>query len=168
LFLATLPDAESAERIHRLAKVLKRAHRLSGKLIVPERLHVSLFSLSGLADRQVYAACEAARELRTGPFDVSFDRTASFRGKTNRPFVLLGEDGLHRLKSFRRTLGAALARRGLRRLANTNFTPHVTLLYDARDVDEYPVLPILWTVREFVLIHSMKEHDCRMRWSLQA
>ena len=169
LFLAIRPDAETAERIHRLANVLKRAHRLSGKPIAPDRLHVSLFSLTGLPDRQLYAACEAASELRTAPFGVSFDRTASFRGRAgNRPFVLLGERDLHRLESFRRALGAALAYRGLRRLANTSFTPHVTLLYDARGVDEYPVLPVIWTVKEFVLICSMRGHDCRMRWSLQA
>lgn len=169
MFLAIRPDAETAERIYRLANVLKRAHSFSGKPIAPDRPHVSLFSLTGLPDRQLYAACEAAAELRTAPFGVSFDRTASFRGRAgNRPFVLLGEGGLSRLESFRQALGAALAHRGLRRLANTSFTPHVTLLYDARGVDEYPALPVIWTVKEFVLIHSMRGHDCRMRWSLQA
>jgi RNA 2',3'-cyclic 3'-phosphodiesterase len=168
-FLAIVPDPATAERIHRLACVLKRAHRFSGRLIAPERLHISLFSLSGLADRQLCAACEAATELRTEPFAVAFDRTASFRGRQgNRPFVLLGESGLRRLESFRRTLGAALTRRGLRRAANTNFTPHVTLLYDARSADEYPVEPILWTVTEFVLIRSMRGHEYVARWPLQA
>ncbi|WP_410733918.1 2'-5' RNA ligase family protein [Bradyrhizobium sp. sBnM-33] len=123
LFLAALPDAGTAERIHRLAGVLKRAHCLNGKLIAPDRLHVSLFSLGGLPDRQLCAAREAATELRTEPFEVSFDRTASFRGRPgNRPFVLIGEKGLCRLQSFRQMLGVAMARRGLRRLANTNFT----------------------------------------------
>jgi 2'-5' RNA ligase len=169
LFLAILPDPVTAERIHRLAGVLKRAHRLDGRLIAADRLHVSLFSLSGLPDRQICAACEAAAALRCEPFEVSFDRTASFRGRSgNRPFVLIGENGLRRLEAFRRMIGAALLRSGLRRLANTNFTPHVTLLYDPRSVDEYPVQPILWTVTEFVLIHSMRGHDYRMRWSLHA
>jgi len=169
LFLATLPDPATAERIHRLAGVLKRAHRFDGRLIAADRLHVSLFSLTGLPDRQICAACEAAAVLRCEPFEVSFDRTASFRGRIgNRPFVLIGENGLRRLEAFRGTLGAALLRSGLRRLANTNFMPHVTLLYDARGVDEYPIQPILWTVTEFVLIHSMRGHDYRMRWSLRA
>jgi RNA 2',3'-cyclic 3'-phosphodiesterase len=169
LFLATIPDAAVAERIHRLAGVLKRAHRFNGKLIAPDRLHVSLFSLSGLPERQLCAAREAATELRTEPFEVSFDRTVSFRGRSdNRPFVLIGEDGLRRLKSFRQMLGAALTRRGLRRAANTNFTPHVTLLYDARSVDEHPIQPIFWTVTEFALIQSMRGHDHLARWPLQA
>jgi 2'-5' RNA ligase len=169
LFLATLPDTATAERIHRIAGVLKRAHKFDGKLTAPERLHVSLFFLGGLADRHIRAACEAAAELRTEPFEVSFDRTASFRGSAgNRPFVLVGESGLRRLEQFRWMLGAALTRSGLRRVANTNFAPHVTLLYDARSVDEHPVQPIVWTVTEFVLICSQKGHDYLERWPLQA
>ncbi|MCA6113370.1 2'-5' RNA ligase family protein [Bradyrhizobium sp. WSM 1738] len=169
LFLAILPDAATAERIHRLASVLKRAHRFNGKLIAPDRLHVSLFSLTGLPDRQIYAACEAATELRTEPFDVSFDRTTSFRGGPgNRPFVLIGEQGLRRLQSFRQLLAVALTRTGLRRLADANFTPHVTLLYDARSVDGYPVEPVDWTVAEFVLVHSLKGHQHLARWCLRS
>ena len=169
LFLAAVPDADTAERIHRLAGVLKRAHHLDGKLIAPERLHISLFFLGVLPERIIHAACGAAADVRAAQFEVSFDRTASFRGRTgNRPFVLIGENGLGRLLSFRRVLGAALTRRGLRRVANTNFMPHVTLLYDARSVEEHPIWPIFWTVTEFVLIHSMKGHDCLVRWPLQA
>jgi 2'-5' RNA ligase len=169
LFLATVPDAATAERIHRLANALKHAHRLNGKLIAPERLHISLFFLGDMSERFVGAANEAAMQVRTEPFEVSFDRTASFRGRPgNRPFVLIGESGLRRLESFRRMLGAALTRSGLKRVANTNFTPHVTLLYDARSVDEHPIQPIFWTVTEFVLIRSMKGHACHGRWPLRA
>ena len=169
LFLATLPDAATAERIHRLGSVLKRAHRFDGKLIASDRLHVSLFSLSGLPDHQIRAACDAATDFRMEPFEVSFDRTTSFRGGAgNRPFVLIGETGLRRLQSFRQMLAAALTRRGLRRPASSNFTPHVTLLYDARGVDEYPVEPVAWTVAEFVLVHSLKGHQYLARWRLRA
>lgn len=169
LFLAAVPDAGTAKRIDRLACALKRAHGFDGKLIAPEQLHISLFFLGGLPERHIHTACEAATDVRAAPFEVSFDRTASFRGRSgNRPFVLIGEDGLGRLQSFRRMLGAALARRGLRRVANAGSTPHVTLLYDARSVEEHPIEPIFWTVTEFVLIHSMKGHNHLARWSLQA
>jgi len=169
LFLAAVPNAGTAERIHRLAGVLRRAHKFDGKLIPPECLHISLFFLGGLLERHIHAACEAAADVRAERFGVWFDRTVSFRGRSgNRPFVLIGDDGLGRLQSFRRMLGAALTRRGLRRVANTHFTPHVTLLYDARSVDEHPIEPIFWTVTEFVLIHSKKGHDYLARWSLQA
>jgi len=81
LFLAAVPDAGTAERIHQLASMLKRAHRFDGKLIAPERLHISLFALGGLPEGQLCAAWEAAMDVRTEPFQVSFDRTASFRGR---------------------------------------------------------------------------------------
>ncbi|UPJ54228.1 RNA 2',3'-cyclic phosphodiesterase [Bradyrhizobium sp. 200] len=169
IFLAIVPDAGTVERIHRLASALKRAHKFDGKLIAPERLHISLFFLGDVSERFIRAASEAAMQVQTEPFEVSFDRTASFRGRPgNRPFVLIGENGLRRLESFRRMLGAALTRSGLRRAANTNFTPHVTLLYDARGVDEHPVQPIFWTVTEFVLIRSMKGHEYLGRWPLRA
>lgn len=106
-------------------------------------------------------------EVRTAPFEVAFDRAASFRGRPgNRPFVLVGEKGLHALQSFRETFCASLARRGMRRLATMKFTPHVTLLYDARDVEEYPIEPIGWTVKEFVLIRSSNGHEHLVRWPL--
>src|ERR1700681_1957441 len=82
LFLAAVPDADTAARIYRLAEVLKRAHKFGGKLIESERLHVSLFFLSGMSEHTVRMACEAATDARGQPFDVLFDRSASFRGRS--------------------------------------------------------------------------------------
>lgn len=140
LFLAALPDANTSARIFSLAGVLKRAHGFSGRLIAPERLHVSLFFLGGLPDDMDGADRDVAGEVRVAPFEVCFDRTASFRGRPgSRPFVLIGDEGVRRLKLFRQELGLGLAREGLRGLANKNFEPHVTLLYDPRGVEEYPL-----------------------------
>jgi 2'-5' RNA ligase len=168
LFLAAVPDADTARRIYRLAVALKRAHGFDGKIIEPERLHVSIFFLGELPEPAVRIACEAAAEVRTSPFDVLFDRSVTFRGKPrNQPFVLTGDDGLERLKSFRRTLGLAMASNGLRFLAKKDFTPHITLMYAEHDVEEHPIEPIGWTVNEFVLIHSMHGHVHLGRWPLQ-
>lgn len=169
LFFAVVPDAVAAARISRLAHVLKHAHQFYGKVIEPERLHVSLFFLGELSEQIVQVAREAAAEVRVPPFEVLFDRSASFRGRPgNRPLVLIGDDGLDRLKSFRRTLGIALARKGLRYLARKDFTPHVTLLYADRNVEEHPIEPIGWTVSEFVLVHSMHGHVHLARWPLRS
>jgi RNA 2',3'-cyclic 3'-phosphodiesterase len=163
-----LPDATTAARIHRLAGLLKRAHNLSGRLITPERLHVSLFFLGGLQEQLVHSVCEAAERVRFSPFEVSFDRTASFRGRAgSRPFVLIGGDGTDQLRSFRQTLAVELTRLGLKRRAKTNFEPHVTLAYDDRSVEEYPVAqPISWIVNELVLIHSLNGYRRLARWPL--
>jgi RNA 2',3'-cyclic 3'-phosphodiesterase len=167
LFFAVVPDADASARIFQLAGALKRAHKFPGKLIAPERLHVSLFFLGEIDEQLVRIASDAAAEVRALPFDIWLDRSASFRGRPgNRAFVLIGEDGVQELRSFRRTLGAALAKRGLKRLAKRDFTPHVTLLYAERRVEEYPIEPIRWTVNEFVLVHSIGGHRHIARWPL--
>jgi 2'-5' RNA ligase len=166
LFLAATPDADTAARIFRLATVLKRAHRFDGELIAPQRLHVSLFFL-GVPEDIVRMAYEAAAEIPVSPFEISFDRYASFRGKPgSHPLVLVGDEGLEQLRSFRRTLGIAMAKSGLKHFAKKDFVPHVTLVYADRGVEEHPIEPIRWTVNEIVLIHSLRGHIHLGRWSL--
>jgi RNA 2',3'-cyclic 3'-phosphodiesterase len=169
LFLAILPDAETSARIYRMAEILKTAHAFRGQLTARERLHVTLFSLGGLPEQLVEKACEAVGEVREEPFEICFDRTMSFRGQPgSRPFVLAGDEGLSRLKSLRRSLSAAFARKDcLRHLGRRDFTPHVTLLFDDRAVEERPIGPIAWTVRKLVLIHSMNGHRHLAQWSLR-
>jgi RNA 2',3'-cyclic 3'-phosphodiesterase len=168
LFLAALPDADASKRIHRLAQVLKKAHRFSGRPIDPWHLHVSLFFLGEPCADVVRIASEAAAEVRVEPFEIWFDRSASFQGRPgNWPFVLVGDEGAVELRALRRVLGAALARRGMKRLARREFTPHVTMLYADRRVEEYPIEPIRWMVNEFVLVHSDIGHRHLARWPLR-
>lgn len=169
LFLAALPDAAAALRISRLAASLKCAHRLSGELIALDRLHVSLFFLGRLSGDVSCVSRTEHGELPIAPFEVRFDRTASFRGRLgNRPFVLIGGDGVDQLRSFRRRLGGWLASNGFKQLAKSNFEPHVTLLYDSCNVDEYPLAqPICWTVKEMVLIQSRRGHTHLAKWRLR-
>ncbi len=173
VFLAVIPDARAAAKIHRLAGILKRAHGFAAQPIEPDRLHATLFFLGALSARAVRIVSEAAREVPTPPFEVSFDRTISFRRKSGghesggHPFVLAGGDGLNRLKSFQQRLGVALTTKGLRRLAGKDFTPHVTLMYGERCVDEYPIEPVCWTVSEFLLIHSLAGHTRLARWKFE-
>ena len=167
LFFAIVPDADTAARIYHVAQVLKRAHKFDGSIIDPRHLHISLFFLGEPSEQIVRTICEAAAQVRVPPFELWFDRSGSFRGRPgNRPFVLVGERGLDRLRSFRRTLGVALAEKGLRSLAKREFTPHVTLLYAERAVEEHPIAPISWTANEFVLIHSTHGHVHLARWPL--
>jgi 2'-5' RNA ligase len=124
--------------------------------------------LSGLSEVDVEKAHGAIDDVRFAPFEVAFDRTMSFRDRPgSRPFVLAGDDGLRQLKWFRRSLAAAMIKRGLTHFGRTEFTPHVTLLFADRAVEENPAWPIGWTVRDLVLIHSMKGHRHLARWPLR-
>ncbi|MGC1174635.1 2'-5' RNA ligase family protein [Polaromonas sp.] len=175
LFFAIFPDAGAAAQIARLAQQLREEHGLRGKPLKTERLHVTLHHLgdyAGLPQDLVEVACAAAASLAAAPFDVTFDRAASFStAPRNRPFVLRGGDGVASLIAFQQTLGDALKKTVLGRWAKPAYTPHVTLLYDDRSVPEQAVPAISWTASEFVLIHSLIGQTLHMplaRWSLRA
>jgi 2'-5' RNA ligase len=176
LLFLTYPDVETAGRIVQRVPDLRTAHGLTGRPIAPDRLHITLNHLgdhAGLPQDMVVLARHAAETLATQPFEVAFDRAVSFEGRPgNRPFVLRGGDGLAALIAFQQTLAQAMIRTGSRigKWAETNFTPHVTLLYDGRSVAEQAIKPIGWTVSEFALVHSLvgqTRHVVLGRWPLQ-
>jgi 2'-5' RNA ligase len=175
LFFAIYPDAAAAAQIARLAQQLRAEHGLQGKPLKPERFHVTLHHLgdyAGLPQDLVAAACGAAAGVAAAPFDITFDRAASFTSAPrNRPFVLRGDGGLAALVAFQQSLGEALKKTVLGRWTKPGFTPHVTLLYDDRSIPEQAVPPVAWTAHEFVLVHSLigqTLHVPLARWPLHA
>jgi 2'-5' RNA ligase len=172
IFFACLPDEKTAARIYALAEALKAEHGLTGNLILPDHLHVTLFHLgdwAALPEEVVRLAKEAAGQVAAAPFDVTFKRAESFRNRTGiYPFVLTGDaaqwHGLHA------ALGAALKRAGLGGATQGDFQPHVTLVYDKIRIKPFAVGPVSWTAREFVLVHSRlgkTEHIHLGRWPLR-
>lgn len=174
LFFAIFPDAAAAARIAQLAQRLRSEHGLKAKPLAAERFHITLHHLgdyTGLPQRVVAEAMRAAAAVAMPQFELTFDRALSFRGKPgNRPFVLRGCDGLVTLAAFHRVLVAALYKAGLAGGGEKSpYTPHVTLLYDDALVSERPVETVTWTVREFVLVHSLlgrTVHVPLARWPL--
>ena len=161
IFLALLPDAGTAARIHALAEELKARHGFTANLIQPEHLHVTLFHLgdwAALPDMVVEAAKTAAGSVEAKPFEVVFDTARSFRNSTGvYPFVLTGPEHGSPLHHFHRMLGAALKKAGLGAAVHEeDFTPHVTLTYDELKVNPAKLAaPMVWTVRDFALVHSV-------------
>ena len=173
LFFAIFPDADAAARIARLAQQLRGEHGLHGTPLKPERFHVTLHHLgdyAGLPPHIIAMAGEAAAAVVTPPFEVAFDRAASFSSAPrNRPFVLRGGAGVAALTAFQQALGMAMGKVGLERWAKPVYTPHVTLLYDGRSVAEQAIAPIRWTAHEFVLVQSLigqSRHVPLARWPL--
>lgn len=173
LFLAALPDATAARRIDRLARQLCEEHGLSGAPLGSARYHVTLLFLGDQvpAEAQRVADAVGARMAAVArpPFGVVLDHVASFRRRGGKaPLVLLGSDGVDGLIDLHEALLAALAGPDFAP-PTTPFTPHLTLLYDAKRVAEQRIDPIDWTVREFALVHSAigaGVHTVLRRWTL--
>jgi RNA 2',3'-cyclic 3'-phosphodiesterase len=158
LFLATLPPPDIGARIDGLGDVVIPARRLKGRRIARERLHSTLapfreqpFSLGEMVGR----AKAAATRVRARPFSVRFEWTQSFRhGGSRHPFVLSGGDGLAPLRAFQRQLADTLYQTGID--VEFDATPHVTLVWADACVEEAPIAPLEWTVRDFTLIASLQ------------
>ncbi|MGI8841889.1 MAG: 2'-5' RNA ligase family protein [Caulobacteraceae bacterium] len=174
LLFVILPDADAAAQIAGLAREKRGEHRLRGRPLAAERLHITLHHLGdydGLPRDRVAAARRAAETVFMPTFDIVLDRTASFsHGERNRPFVLLGSDGVAALMAFQHALGGSMTRAGLGRWVKSQFTPHVTMLYDDQNVEEQTVEPVSWTAREFFLVHSQlgqTRHIVLGQWPLR-
>ncbi|CAM5466089.1 hypothetical protein [Rhodanobacter lindaniclasticus] len=112
----------------------------------------------------VDAATRAAARMRAAPFEVMFDRVASFDGRRDKlPFVLRSMAATQPCVPFVPTSAHGFVEEAIRLLEATGFEPHVTLAYDARKVAIGPVAPVVWRVEEFVLIHSLLGQTRRLR-----
>jgi 2'-5' RNA ligase len=175
LFFGIFLDPGTAARVVQMLHRLCDDYGLRGRPLAADRLHITLNHLgdhTGVPQSIVAAAREAAANISDSSFDVTFDRVMSFkRGGDKRPFVLCGEgEGIAALMAFQQSLAMAMRKAGLGRWVGTRFKPHMTLLYDDRLVGEQIVEPISWTVREFVLVHSLlrqTRHIPLGRWPLR-
>lgn len=171
IFLAALPDAATAKRIHSLAEKWKTEHGLTGNLILPEHLHVTLFHLgdwAALPEEVVNLASGAASQVHVPVFDVAFKRAESFRNSTGVfPFVLTCDKA--QWSVLHEALRSELTRAGLGGATRGDFQPHVTLTYDPIRVKPHAIEPITWMMTDFVLIHSVlgkTTHNHLGRWPL--
>ena len=168
LFFSIFPDPSAAVRIANTAQRFCRAYGLKGNPLLTERFHVSVQGIGdydGLPRSIVHKAMEAGAAVRAMSFDVAFDRIKSF--SSNNALVLGGGNGVDGLVMFHQSLRMEMLKSGLS--VRSNFTPHITLLYDDGHLDEQPIHPIRWTVREFVLVHSLigsTKHVVRGWWQL--
>jgi RNA 2',3'-cyclic 3'-phosphodiesterase len=175
VFFAIYPDAAAAARISQLAQHLRDAHELNGNLLAADRFHVSLCGLGEYAvlPREVVAkASEVAAGMAMTPFKIEFDRVASFRGRPDSaPLVLLGGNGVATLMALQHALGSALRKAGIGRRTRLQFTPHLTLMYADRRVNEQAIEAIGWAASEFVLVDSLQgqtQHVPLGRWPLRS
>jgi 2'-5' RNA ligase len=174
LFFSVFPDPQTAARIGYLARSLRRHYGFKGRPLPTPRFHCTLFSVDDDHDAPlehiVARAKEAAASGTDAPFRVSFNGVMSFSGKKDHyPLVLVGDDGVVGLTWLRSALCRAVRQVGLRP-DESNFTPHVTMLYDGRRIGEQSVEPIFWTVTEIVLVLSLvgrTQYYSLGRWQLR-
>jgi len=161
LFLGVFPDEATARAVVELAEALRLKHGLPGRVRPQRHLHVSLYFLGQMEEVPPTLAEDAGRicgpvAAATGPFVINFNQVFSFHGRPgNHPCVLTGEEreneGIHRLHG---ALHAAFAGGFPSNHPGRKFIPHLTLLYDQKQLPPEPIGPVYWTVKEIMLVCS--------------
>jgi 2'-5' RNA ligase len=175
LFFAVRPPQLAGRCIGQCAEEMRCRSGLSAKVRPVDRLHISLHapSRSLVGPQAMATALKTAAEaavLAMPAFALTLDHAMSFAGR-QWSLVLLPRAGAGEaeIEILYRVLGHALLRAGLGRRLRPRFTPHLTLLYGERGIEEQPIDPITWLVAEFVLIHSVRGegHKLLGQWALR-
>jgi 2'-5' RNA ligase len=174
VFFAVMPPPAIAPRLVRFAEGQQHVYGLAGKPRPEGRLHFSLIGLGRHRDlpaQYIERAKWAASSVRMQAFVVELSELMSFKKEGNHPLVLCGDDGVVGIMNLYKALGAALVTARLIRHVPSDFTPHVTLLYDPKLVDRAILdAPFSWKVNEFALVHGRDrapEFDYLGRWPLR-
>lgn len=170
-FFAVLPPPAVAQSVHALGHQLRRSIGLRGKLIGPDRYHITLCGTGAFGEvpfEIVELLKQIGATIQDPVFDVFFDLTAAFSGSYGkRSVVLTASDTLPALLTLQTRLHDAMQAANLP--VHERFNPHITLLYDKRPAPRIEIPRLSFTVPEFVLIrsvHGTGRHDHLARWSL--
>ena len=169
LFLAIIPDGQARPEIDRIAHRSRAEHKLIGRPIGLDRYHVTVHRLgvfSSITTELLGSFDPICKQVaaRIAPFEMLVDRLSSIdTHQPKMPLTLCGSEANPDLADLRRQLRKALP------LGQNGPKPHVTLLYDAKNISDRRIIPISWTVRELVLVHSLVglgQHKHLARWPL--
>jgi RNA 2',3'-cyclic 3'-phosphodiesterase len=159
LFFALMPDEDTRHAIGRAAVLVQEQYpMLRARWVRPERYHATLNFLGDyptLQEDVVEKAKVAANQLCALSFLWTLDYATSFRGR-EPPCVLRSTFVPDAMLVLWHDLNTALARVGLHRHIERQFTPHVTLGYGRRELPRTtPIVPITWQIDSVALIHNV-------------
>lgn len=174
-FYALLPDEDVRLAIASTGERFRKLHRASGTVIGAESLHLLICPMGRperLRESLETALLDAGSAVRSAGFDITLDTAMRFTAKSGQfPFVLC-TDG-HSIQSaleLRKAVAAQQVRQGFQVSGVSSYLPHVVLLEGhAVEAIEDAIAPIVWKVRDFVLIRSFfgqSRHEVIGRWPL--
>ena len=157
LFFALWPDAALRKHIATTVAGLERDNAPGGRRLNPDRYHLTLQFLGDfkpLRQSVLDAAIVAAGSIRLPPFDLVLDLAGSF---PKAGVCWLGASTApETLQELWNELGRALTGARVQVRSAPTFSPHLTVLREVRKpLPPTPFEPVLWPVREFVLVDSV-------------
>lgn len=154
LFFALVPPQESLPEISAAANTLQQEHQFGGRLLNPQRYHITLFFFGDYTPPENEPAIlKAAEDISSPPFQLQLDKAGCFPNRDIATWLAPNETPPeldHLGQQLRKTVSH------LSRERNSGFTPHLTIGRQAiQKLRARSISPITWPVNEFVLIRSI-------------
>jgi 2'-5' RNA ligase len=149
LFFALWPDDDTRRAIVRASRTAVR--RAGGRPVRPENLHMTLAFLGAVPEPAVPAVTGAARTVGFPGATLTLDRLGHF--ERARALWLGPSAPVAPLDAFVERLWRALSWLGFER-DHPGFRPHVTLCRKTARAPALEIRPVVWTVRDWVLVQS--------------
>lgn len=157
VFFALWPSPQSAAEIRKIADAMRLD--CAGRAMRVETLHLTLLFLGDVPRQKLPQLIEAGGNLHASQFELLLDQVACWRH--NRLLYLAPSQVSLELLQLVNSLRVEVLAAGFRYEAR-EFVAHVTLLRDIADViPRRQVSPLVWQVREFVLVESVLQGDGR-------
>lgn len=174
-FFAVLPDDQARLAIAGVSERFRKSHHVSGTPVATDNFHLKICPM-GRLERPLPslegALLAAASKVNACAFDITLDSAMRFSVNDGRfPFVLCA-DGAGTASALKLRLAIAEAQRrvGMAVTGVSSYLPHISLLHGhAIDAIQESIVPISWTVREFVLVRcffGQARQEVVERWPL--
>ncbi|MBT8118507.1 MAG: RNA 2',3'-cyclic phosphodiesterase [Gammaproteobacteria bacterium] len=153
LFFALWPPDSVRQSIIKASK--PSMHKLKGRIIKPDRLHITLHFIGPVNDDVRQCMHEAALTVSGKSFDLKLD----YLGQFFRARILwLGARVIPvELSELHKDLGQALSACGYQ-CDRRPFSPHITLMRKCiKPVKHQPEISIPWRIEKFVLVESVQD-----------
>lgn len=167
LFVALWPPEPLAEQWDAWGSEVRRRH--GGRATRVESIHLTLVFLGDVQPVQLARAAAAAGEIAASAFTLQLDQPGYFQ---HNRIAWIGPSIVPAaLTALAEVLAQTLRQAGFT-LERRPFTPHVTMLREAREPRAWLPLPAtLWRVDDYALVESVREargvrYEVRERYAL--
>lgn len=149
LFYAVWPDESCRTALQNLQQSLP----LSGRLVAPENLHITLAFLGDQAESRLPALEGILQRLPCPSWRLKLDTLGYFKGSRinwigmrEPPEILMGVQS---------ELRQSLLHEGIHYVAGGRFIPHVTLARNGPPLPPQSIQPLFWESAQLVLVRSV-------------
>jgi len=170
VYFALWPDDAVRQQIASITR--EEVDRSGGVAIRPGKFHATLAFLGSIAEEELPRLADIAASLRAAPFEFVFDRIETWTAA--KVLCLVSAQPAPALLDLAARLRFSLLEHRVE-FSREAFRAHVTLarrpsLRPGQRIDA-PIGPVIWPVREFVLVESKpvaqaSEYGILQRWTL--